>query len=142
LSGRLVQRGVSLRRLLFFAVLIAVAATGSLAVLSVAGLVSIWTIMPLLVLSTAAFGLAAPCAAHGALEPLPELAGITGGLLTSIQMLAGAIASLVVSVLFPSIGTLAMTGTMACFAVVALPVALSIARGTSYPSREPGTAPL
>jgi DHA1 family bicyclomycin/chloramphenicol resistance-like MFS transporter len=115
LSGRLVQRGVAPRRLLFVAVLIAVAATGSLTVLSLSGLVSIWTIMPPLVLSTAAFGLAAPCAAHGALEPLPELAGITGGLLTSIQMLAGAIA---------------------------LPVALGIARGTSYPSREPGTASL
>jgi DHA1 family bicyclomycin/chloramphenicol resistance-like MFS transporter len=129
LSGRLVQRGVSPRRLLFVAVSIAVAATASLAALSLADLVSIATIMPLLVLSTAAFGLAAPCAAHGALESLPKLAGITGGLLTSVQMLAGAIASLVVSMLFPHWGTLAMTGTMACFALLALPIAMGIARG-------------
>jgi DHA1 family bicyclomycin/chloramphenicol resistance-like MFS transporter len=142
LSGRLVQRGVSPRRLLFFAVVIGVTATGSLAALSLGNLVSIVTIMPLLVLSTAAFGLAAPCAAHGALESLPRLAGITGGLLTSIQMLAGAIASLVVAMLFPHLGTLAMTGTMACFAIAALPIAIGIAQGAPNPSREPGAASL
>jgi DHA1 family bicyclomycin/chloramphenicol resistance-like MFS transporter len=142
LSSRLVHRGVSSRRLLFFAVVIAVAATGGLAALSLSGLVTIFTIMPLLVLSTAAFGLAAPCAAHGALDPLPELAGITGGLLTSIQMFAGALASLLVAMLFPSLGTLAMTGTMACFAIAALPIAIGIAQVTPDPSRERGAASL
>ncbi len=136
-SGRLVHRGVSSHRLLLVAVLIAVAATAGLTVLSITGLVSIFTLMPLLVISTAAFGLAAPCAAHGALDPLPELAGIAGGLLTSIQMLAGAIGSLLVAMLFPSMGTLAMTGTMACFAIAALLVTMGITRvvPSSSPAR-------
>lgn len=126
ISGRLVQRGVPSRHLLFSAVVMAVVATGALTVLSIAGIGSISTFMPLLVLSTAAFGMAAPCAAQGALDPLPKLAGIAGGLLTSIQMLAGSIASLIVALLFPTMGTLAMTGTMACFAVAALLVTTAI----------------
>jgi MFS transporter, DHA1 family, multidrug resistance protein len=126
ISGRLVHRGVPSRRLLFSAVVMAVAATGTLVALSFADVASIFTFMPLLVLSTAAFGMAAPCAAQGALDPLSELAGIAGGLLASIQMLAGAIASLVVALLFPSRGTLAMTGTMACFAIAALLVTTAI----------------
>jgi DHA1 family bicyclomycin/chloramphenicol resistance-like MFS transporter len=137
LSGRLVQRGVSSSRLLIVAVALAMAATGILSAMSYAHIGSIATFMPLLVLSTAAFGMAAPCAARGALDPLPELAGITGGLLASTQMLAGAVASLIVSVLFPLMGTLAMTGTMACFAVAAFLVTIGMltdrpADGTGY----------
>jgi DHA1 family bicyclomycin/chloramphenicol resistance-like MFS transporter len=137
ISGRVVQRGGSSHRVLLCAVAIAVLATGALAVLSLASVVSFFTFMPLLVLSTAAFGMAAPCAAQGALDPLPELAGIAGGLLASIQMVVGAVASLIVGVLFPVMGTLAMTGTMACFAVAALliTVGMPVARqpgGASY----------
>jgi MFS transporter, DHA1 family, multidrug resistance protein len=140
ISGRLVHRGIPSRHLLFLAVLLAVAATGGLVALSFAGRVSISTFMPLLILSTAAFGMAAPCAAHGALDPLAQLAGIAGGLLTSIQMLAGALASLVVTMLFPSMGTLAMTGTMAGFAMAALLVMIGITRVTHSSSPARGEA--
>jgi len=141
LSGRLVHRGVPSPRLLRFSVMIAVAATATLVVLSLAGIGSILTFMPLLVLATAAFGMAAPCAAQGALDSLPELAGIAGGLLASIQMLAGAVASLIVAVLFPSLGTLAMTVTMPCFAVAALLVSIGmpVARQSDRASYTRGT---
>jgi hypothetical protein len=35
-----------------------------------------------------------------------------------------------------------MTGTMACFAIAALPIAIGIAQGAPNPSREPGAASL
>jgi hypothetical protein len=57
-------------------------------------------------------------------------------------MFAGALASLLVAMLFPSLGTLAMTGTMACFAIAALPIAIGIAQVTPDPSRERGAASL
>ena len=78
--------------------------------------------MPLLVLSTACFGLATPSASHGALAPMPELAGIAGGLLTSVQMLGGALASLLVSLLFPLLGAAAMAGVMAACALMAFAI--------------------
>jgi MFS transporter, DHA1 family, multidrug resistance protein len=77
------------------------------------------TIMPLLVASTFCFGLAAPSAARGALDPIPELAGVAGGLLTSIQMLCGAASSSFVALLFPVFGIFSMSGVMAVCALLA-----------------------
>ncbi len=75
--------------------------------------------MPLLVASTFCFGLAAPSAARGALDPIPELAGVAGGLLTSIQMLCGAASSSFVALLFPVLGIFAMSGVMLACALLA-----------------------
>jgi DHA1 family bicyclomycin/chloramphenicol resistance-like MFS transporter len=128
LSGWLGQRGVAPLKLIFSAVLLAMLVTVVAALLSLSGAASLATLMPCLVLATAAFGMLAPCAAQGALEPLPALAGVTGGLLTSLQMAAGALASLLVSVLLPTLGILGMTATMASFAFLTLLLVLSLAR--------------
>jgi DHA1 family bicyclomycin/chloramphenicol resistance-like MFS transporter len=120
LNGRLMQRGVSSGALLICGIGTAVVATILLAILSGMGGLTLATIMPLLVLSTTGFGLMAPSAAHEALVPMPQYAGIIGGLLTSAQMLLAALASSVVSLLFPRLGTLAMTATMATLATLAL----------------------
>jgi MFS transporter, DHA1 family, multidrug resistance protein len=127
LNGRLARRGLVSERMLVPAILLAVAVTLVLAGLSVLGTMRLPVLMPLLVLATFCFGLAAPSAAHGALGPIPELAGVAGGLLTSVQMLIGALASWVVAFLFPVFGLLAMTGTMAVMAVIALLVYLPYA---------------
>jgi DHA1 family bicyclomycin/chloramphenicol resistance-like MFS transporter len=120
INGHLAKRGVPSERVLLSAILLAVFATIVLVSLTVMGWMSLEVLMPLLVLSTACFGLAAPSASHGALGPIPELAGIAGGLLTSVQMLSGAVASWAVAFFFPTFGLLAMTGTMAVMAVIAL----------------------
>ena len=106
------------------AILLALAATIALVALTLTGHLSLPLFVPLLVLATACFGLAAPSAAHGALDPIPDLAGIAGGLLTSVQMLSGALASLAVALLFPRFGALAMAGTMAVCALAALVIYL------------------
>jgi DHA1 family bicyclomycin/chloramphenicol resistance-like MFS transporter len=89
---------------------------------------SLWSFLPLLTLTTASFGMVAPSAAHGALEPLGEVAGVGGGLLASIQMLFAAGTSSIVALLFPRIGVLAMTGSMCTLAIVAVALAMSLTR--------------
>ncbi|MGI4836629.1 MAG: multidrug effflux MFS transporter [Janthinobacterium lividum] len=131
LSGWLGQRGVAPQRLIQCGVILAVLVTGAAVVMSLTATATLVTLMPCLVLATAAFGILAPCAAQGALEPLPALAGVTGGLLTSIQMFAGALASLLVSLLLPPLGILGMTATMAGFALLTLLLVLGLARATA-----------
>jgi DHA1 family bicyclomycin/chloramphenicol resistance-like MFS transporter len=131
LSGWLGQRGVAPLRLIQAGVILAVVVTGAAAVMSLTATATLATLMPCMVLATAAFGILAPCAAQGALEPLPELAGVTGGLLTSIQMFAGAVASLLVSLLLPPLGILGMTATMAGLALLTLLLVLGLARATA-----------
>jgi DHA1 family bicyclomycin/chloramphenicol resistance-like MFS transporter len=89
---------------------------------------SLWSFLPLLALTTASFGMVAPSAAHGALEPLGEVAGIGGGLLASMQMLFAAGTSSVVAMLFPKVGVVAMTGSMCTLSVLALALAIPLAR--------------
>jgi MFS family permease len=133
LNGRLARRGVPPRAVLLAAIVLALLATATLSAMTRAGAFSLPVAMPLLVLATACFGLAAPSAAVGALDPLPELAGVAGGLLTSLQMLMGALASTLVALLFPAFGPLAMSGIMTAAAFAALLV---------YLPRLPQTAPI
>jgi MFS transporter, DHA1 family, multidrug resistance protein len=123
LNGRLAHRGVGSVMLLGMAILGAVTVTLLLLALTVTRHeVPLPVLMPLLVLATACFGLATPSASHGALAAMPELAGIAGGLLTSVQMLGGALASLLVSLLFPLLGAAAMAGVMAACALTAFAI--------------------
>lgn len=131
LGGCLSKRGVAPRTILLAAVLLALATTLSLQALAVSHSLSLLACMPLLVLATAAFGITAPTAAAGALAPLPQLAGVAGGLLTSLQMLAGAAASGLVAMLFPRLGVQAMSLTMLGFAMAGGLLVLCIWRQTT-----------
>jgi MFS transporter, DHA1 family, multidrug resistance protein len=111
-NGFIAARGFESRRILATAICTTLAATLGLIALSVLHRASLLTIMPLLVASTFCFGLAAPSAARGALDPVPGLAGVAGGLLTSIQMLCGAASSSFVALLFPVLGIFSMSGVM------------------------------
>jgi len=118
-NGFIAARGFASRRILVTAIGTTLAATLGLIGLSVLHHASLLTLTPLLVASTFCFGLTAPSAARGALDPIPELAGVTGGLLTSIQMLCGAASSSFVALLFPVFGIFAMSGVMAACALLA-----------------------
>ncbi|AMM16761.1 hypothetical protein AX768_22105 [Burkholderia sp. PAMC 28687] len=112
INGVLASRGVGARRVLAVAICVTLAATLGLIAMNVLHLATLLTIMPLLVACTFCFGLAAPSATRGALDPMPELAGVAGGLLTSVQMLCGAASSSVVALLFSTSGPQAMSGVM------------------------------
>ena len=66
--------------------------------------------------------------AQGALEPMPEIAGVASAVLTGLQMIVGAVASALAAMLFDGHTAIAMTGTMAVCAVSALSVYIVIVR--------------
>jgi MFS transporter, DHA1 family, multidrug resistance protein len=126
MNGFLAKHGIAPLRLLVVAIVLAALASIGLIALESLHRVSVVTVVPLLAASTFCFGLAAPSAARGALEPLPQLAGAAGGLLTSVQMLFGAASSSLVAILFPKLGLLGMTGIMTACAVAAIAVLFAI----------------
>jgi DHA1 family bicyclomycin/chloramphenicol resistance-like MFS transporter len=78
--------------------------------------------MACFVAATIGFGLTAPTASHAALEPVPEVAGTAAALLNTFQMLCMSIASMLVAILFPLTGAVAMPGVMALFAGLGLAI--------------------
>jgi MFS transporter, DHA1 family, multidrug resistance protein len=128
LNGKLAQRGVGIKWLLLGGVIMAACCTSALALLTLVRSMSLWSFLPLLALTTASFGMVAPSAAHGALEPLGEVAGVGGGLLASMQMLFAAGTSSVVAMLFPRVGVIAMTGSMWALSVLALALVIPLTR--------------
>jgi MFS transporter, DHA1 family, multidrug resistance protein len=128
LNGRLAQRGVGIKWLLLGGVITAACCTSALVILTLMRFMSLWSFLPLLALTTASFGMVAPSAAHGALEPLGEVAGVGGGVLASMQMLFAAGTSSVVAMLFPKVGVVAMTGSMCTLSVLALALTIPPAR--------------
>jgi DHA1 family bicyclomycin/chloramphenicol resistance-like MFS transporter len=135
LNGKLAQHGVQSTWLLFGAVITAVGCTSALVILTLMRSMSLWSFLPLLTLTTASFGMLAPSAAHGALEPLGEVAGLGGGLLASLQMLFAAGTSSIVAMLFPRFGVIAMTGSMCTLSVIALALAIPLAAGSLSASK-------
>jgi DHA1 family bicyclomycin/chloramphenicol resistance-like MFS transporter len=138
LNGKLAQRGVGIKWLLLGGIITAACCTSTLVIFTLIRSMSLWSFLPLLTLTTASFGMVAPSAAHGALEPLGEVAGVGGGLLASMQMLFAAGTSSVVAMLFPRVGVLAMTGSMCTLSVIALALAIPLTRrGVSTSVIEP-----
>jgi len=81
LNGRLSVRGVPPSRLLKVGLRLAVASAIALVLVSISNNVRVATLMPLLVLNTFCFGLIAPNAKYGALQPLPDVAGVAAAVL-------------------------------------------------------------
>jgi DHA1 family bicyclomycin/chloramphenicol resistance-like MFS transporter len=119
-NGQLARRGVRSSRLLAWGLSLGSLSTAALVVLSVTGHDGVVALVPLLMLSNAAYGMIGPNAAHEALQPMPEAAGIASAVLRCIQMIAGAGASALVPALYRGHSSLPMTGVMAGCAVSAL----------------------
>ena len=78
---------------------------------------SLVVLVPLLLINMAARGLVSPNAQHLALEPMADQAGTAAAAIGVMQILMGALASLVVSVLVPVMGPLGMGVVMAALAM-------------------------
>jgi DHA1 family bicyclomycin/chloramphenicol resistance-like MFS transporter len=118
LNGRLSVRGVPPSRLLKVGSRLAVASAIALLLVSISNNVRVATLMPLLVLNTFCFGLIAPNAKYGALQPLPEVAGVAAAVLGFMQMLlGGTLASVFVAFLYDGRTATAMTSVMMLFAL-------------------------
>ncbi|HEY1942776.1 MAG TPA: multidrug effflux MFS transporter [Roseiarcus sp.] len=116
LCGRLSKLGVDPRRLLAAGVLAQAVLSVALLALALLGAFRVADALPLIVLNNIAMGVVGPLAAHGALEPFPEMAGVASAVRGCLQMLSGAAASALVAWLFAGTPT-ALPLAMAIFAI-------------------------
>lgn len=147
-NARLSRRGVAPARLVTAGLAAIVAAAAVLLVLASAGGLRVWLLVPLIVVSHVGQGIVRPNAAQGALEPMPDAAGVASAVLTGLQMLGGALASGVAASLFDGRTAVAMTGTMtacalgaaAVYALVVRPAERRLAAAVPAPARRPELA--
>lgn len=128
LNGRLATRGVPPYRLLTFALVLASCATLTLVLGTAGGFATVASIMPLLIATTFCNGMVTPNATQGAIHPFPEIAGIAGAVLSSLQMLCGAFSGALVAGLAVKGPVMVMTGVMAVLAFASLGVYFGIVR--------------
>ena len=106
----------------------------SLLALTLADWMPLPVVISLLVLGTLAFGLIAPNAMQGAMQPLPQIAGAAGAATGCIQMTMGAVASGLVAALYDGHSALSMTALMALCSLLAFVSYLLLARPASASS--------
>jgi DHA1 family bicyclomycin/chloramphenicol resistance-like MFS transporter len=116
-TARLTRRGVPHERLIVGGFVLIVATALALLALTLAGRLTVAMLVPLGVVNFVGQGIVRPNAALGALEPMPEIAGIASAVLSGLQMVSGAAASAVVATFFDGRSALAVTGTMAACSV-------------------------
>jgi MFS transporter, DHA1 family, multidrug resistance protein len=126
----LARRGVSphvpLAIGMVLAPLAAIAATGFL----LAGVVSLATFIPFVVLTGICRGITTPNVTHSALEPVPNHAGVTSALMGGGQMMMASLSAVIVAALYPTLGPLGVTLAMLLFSVMSLVTWLIVERRT------------
>lgn len=132
LNSRLSARAVLPGYPLGIGLALATVSTLVLLAMTLAGWMPLPLVISLLILGTVAFGLIAPNAMQGAMQPLPEIAGAAGAATGCIQMTMGAIASALVAVLYDGHSALSMTALMALFSLLALVSYLLLARPAEH----------
>jgi DHA1 family bicyclomycin/chloramphenicol resistance-like MFS transporter len=100
----------------------ALAGALTLLALTLANAASVSTFLPLLVFCCFCAGLIVPNTAHGALHPMPEIAGVVGATLVFVQMMCGSLASALVANFDNGRTPLSMTVSMAFFPFAALAI--------------------
>jgi DHA1 family bicyclomycin/chloramphenicol resistance-like MFS transporter len=128
LNGRLSAWGVAPGYPLTIGLVLAVVAALSLLTMTLADWMPLAIVIPLLILGTFAFGLIAPNAMQGAMEPLPQIAGAAGAATGCIQMATGAVVSGLVATLYDEHSALSMTALMAACSLLGLASYLLLAR--------------
>ena len=118
LSGRLSRR-FEADRILTVGLLLQVVAPLVAGALLLAGSLSVFRLFSCMVAATVGYGLIAPASSHAALEPVPEMAGTAAALMNTAQMAFMSLSSLIVAMLLPVAGVLAMPATMAAIAAIA-----------------------
>ena len=116
LCGRLTKLGVDPRRLLAASVFGQAAFSVVLLAVALLGAFKVSNAVTLIVLSNIAMGALGPLAAHGAMEPFPDMAGVASAVRGCLQMLGGAAASALVAWLFAGTPT-ALPLAMSVFAI-------------------------
>jgi DHA1 family bicyclomycin/chloramphenicol resistance-like MFS transporter len=128
LNGRLGGLGVGPDYPLTIGLALAVGTAIVLLTMTLADWMPLAPVISLLVLGNFAFGLIAPNAMQGAMQPLPQIAGAAGAAIGCIQMATGAVVSGLVAMLYDKHSALSMTALMAACSLLALVSYLLLAR--------------
>jgi MFS transporter, DHA1 family, multidrug resistance protein len=134
-NARLSRRGISHARLITWGLGIIVATSVLLLVLTLAGAMTVWVLVSLAVVGFIGQGIVRPNAVQGALEPVPELAGLASAVVSALQMVIGALSSAIVAALFNGRSALPVTAVMAFTALASATVYALVVRPAE---RRPG----
>lgn len=135
-NARLSRRGVPHARLIAWGLALIVGTSLVLLALTLAGAIRVWILVPLVVVGFVGQGIVRPNAVQGALEPLPEIAGVASAVVSALQMVVGAVTSAAVAAWFDGRSAFAMTATMAVTAAVSATVYATIVRPTERPASD------
>ena len=120
LDGRLGRLGVTAASVLTIGLTLSTSAGAALLAITLAGSTQPAGVAILLMAVALAFGLTMPNIMNATMEPLPDIAGAVSAAAGSIQMMAGAVASGLVAVLFDGRSALSMAAVIAACSVLAL----------------------
>jgi DHA1 family bicyclomycin/chloramphenicol resistance-like MFS transporter len=96
--------------------------------LSLAGAITPAVLVGLAVVGFVGQGIVRPNAVQGALEPVPESAGVASAVVSGLQMLVGGISSAIVAALFDGRSAISVTATMAVTALMSAMVYALVVR--------------
>jgi DHA1 family bicyclomycin/chloramphenicol resistance-like MFS transporter len=136
LNARLNRRGVSHTKLIATGMIMVASIASLLFALAALKVLTAYLLVLLVVLSFIFHAIVRANAVQGALEPMPEIAGVASAVVTGLTMLMGALASAVGAGLFDGRTPVAMTGTMATCALAALGVYFIVVRPAERRFRE------
>lgn len=120
ISGRLSQSHIRMRVPMLVGLSGLFCAAALLLTISLLGALSLAPLYGLVLLASLSFGLVAPNAAHGVMQPMPHMAGVAGAALGFVQMAIGAIAAALVAWLNDGHSAWSMVVTMLLCASLAL----------------------
>jgi DHA1 family bicyclomycin/chloramphenicol resistance-like MFS transporter len=121
-NARLSRQGVSHARLIAWGLGIIVVTSVLLLALTLAGAITPAALVGLAVVGFVGQGIVRPNAVQGALEPVPESAGVASAVVSGLQMLVGGISSAIVAAWFDGRSAISVTATMAVTALMSATV--------------------
>jgi MFS transporter, DHA1 family, multidrug resistance protein len=127
-NARLSRRGVSHATLIRWGLGIIVSTAVLLLVLTLAGAITVWVLVSLAVVGFVGQGIVRPNAVQGALEPVPESAGVASAVVSGLQMLVGGASSAIVAAWFDGRSAISVTAMMAITAIASATVYAFVVR--------------
>ena len=127
-NAHLSRRGVSHARLIAWGLGIIVVTSVVLLVLTLAGAITPAVLVTLAVIGFVGQGIVRPNAVQGALEPVPESAGVASAVVSGLQMLVGGASSAIVAAWFDGRSALSVTAMMALTALMSATVYLLVVK--------------
>jgi MFS transporter, DHA1 family, multidrug resistance protein len=127
-NANLSRRGVAHARLIAWGLGIIVVTSVLLLVLTLAGAITPAVLVTLAVIGFVGQGIVRPNAVQGALEPVPESAGVASAVVSGLQMLVGGVSSAIVAAWFDGRSAISVTAMMALTALMSATVYLLVVK--------------